>query len=132
MLDLVRIKILSEAGVPLSRIDELLEATPEQLSDAVGQIDRTLAQQADDLEHRRRRLADLARGERSLLPPELGGFVDELQAAGVSQHMIEAERDGWILLYAAEPDRAPEWLRDKRASLTDPQSGGSTAHTTRP
>jgi DNA-binding transcriptional MerR regulator len=121
VLDLIRIKILAVAGVPLSRINELLEATPEQLRDSTARIYEVLAQDVVKLDQRRARLADLAAGERSLLPRELVEFADELQAAGVSPEMVEAERDGWVLLYAAEPARAPEWLREKRGRLRDPE-----------
>lgn len=123
VLDLIRIKILADAdaGVPLARIDELLGAEPEQLAESVAQIDEALRQQIRELERRRRRIADLAGGERMFLPAELAGYLDELRAVGVSARTVHAERDGWILLLARHPQPALEWLDDKRAQLADPE-----------
>jgi len=119
VLDLIRIKILSDAGVPLARIDEMLNAGPEQLAESVAQIDEALQQQIRELERRRRRIADLVGGESMFLPAELVGLLDELRAAGVSTHTVQVERDGWILLLARYPQRALEWLKEKRADLAD-------------
>lgn len=121
VLDLTRIKILSDAGVPLARIDELLDAGPEQLAEAVTQIEDALRRQIHELECRRQRIADLIAGERMFLPAELIGFLDELRAAGVSTDAVELERDGWILLLARYPQQALEWLEDRRADLADPE-----------
>jgi DNA-binding transcriptional MerR regulator len=121
VLDLIRIKILSDAGAPLARIDELLNARPEQLAESVAQIDAALQEQIRELELRRRRIADLAGGERMFLPAELVGFLDELRAAGVGARTVQVERDGWILLLARYPEQALEWLTSKRADLADPE-----------
>lgn len=120
VLDLIHIKILADAGVPLARIDEILNASPEQLAATVMQIDETLQRQIAELEDRRRRLADLPSGDDVFLPPELVTLLDELRAAGVGEHTVQAERDGWILLLARYPDRALEWLAQKRADVADP------------
>lgn len=121
VLDLIRIKIVSDAGVPLARIDELLGAGAEQLAESVARIDETLERQIRELERRRRRIADLVGGERMFLPAELVGFLDELRAAGVGERTVQVERDGWILLLARYPQRGLEWLADKRADLADPE-----------
>jgi hypothetical protein len=121
VLDLIRIKILADAGVPLARIDELLDAGPERLAESVAQIEEALQRQIRELERRRRRIADLVGGERSFLPAELVGFLDELRATGVSARTVQMERDGWILLMARYPQRALEWLGQKRADLADPE-----------
>jgi DNA-binding transcriptional MerR regulator len=120
VLDLIRIKILADAGVPLARIDEVLGAGPEQLARSVAGIDAALRERIRELEHRRERIADLAGGERMFLAPELVAFLDELRAAGVGEHAVETERDGWVLLMAREPERALEWIEEKRAHLGDP------------
>ncbi len=121
VLDLIRIKILTDAGAPLARIDELLDAGPEQLAESVARIDEALEQQIHELERRRRRIADLAGGEHMFLAPELVGFLDELRAAGVSARTVQIERDGWILLLARYSERATGWLQEKRADLADPE-----------
>lgn len=120
VLDLLRIKILSDAGVPLARIDELLDAEPEQLAASVARIDDALEQQIRELERRRQRIAHLVGGERLFLPAELVGLLDELRTIGVSPSAVQIERDGWILLLGRYPERALEWLGRKRAELADP------------
>jgi DNA-binding transcriptional MerR regulator len=120
VLELIRIKILADAGVPLARIEELLHARPEQLAAAVAEIDRTLERQIVELEDRRRRLAALAGGGDVFLPAALVGLLDDLRALGVGRHTVESERDGWILVLARYPDRAPAWIAQKRADLADP------------
>jgi DNA-binding transcriptional MerR regulator len=121
VLDLLRIKTLSEAGVPLARIDELLAAGPEQLAASVTEIGAALQRQIREPQLRRRRIAGLVDGERMFLPPELVAFLDELRAAGVNEHTVQVERDGWILLMARYPQQALEWLVHKRADLADPE-----------
>lgn len=121
VLDLIRINILSDAGVPLARIDELLDAGPNELAESVAQIDEVLQRRICELKHRRRRIAELVGGERMFMPAELGGLLDELRAAGVSERTVQSERDGWILLIARYPQQALEWLEQKRADLADPE-----------
>lgn len=121
VLDLMRIHILAEAGVPLARIGQLLEAQPEEFAAATAEIDAGLASQISDLERRRGRIADLAGGERTFLPAELAGLLDRLRAAGVRARTVEVERDAWLLLLARHPDRALVLLRDKCERLADPE-----------
>jgi DNA-binding transcriptional MerR regulator len=120
VLELIRIKVLADAGVPLARIGELLHAGPEQLATSAAQIDTSLRRQIAELEDRRRRLAGLAGGDDVFLPAALVALLDELRAVGVSPHTVQSERDGWILLLARYPDRALEWIAQKRADLADP------------
>jgi DNA-binding transcriptional MerR regulator len=120
VLELIRIKILADAGVPLARIGELLHAPPEQLATSVAQIDESLRRQIAELEDRRRRLAGLAGGDDVFLPAALVALLDDLRAAGVGPHTVRSERDGWILVLARYPERALEWIAQKRAALADP------------
>jgi DNA-binding transcriptional MerR regulator len=120
VLDLIRIKTLSDAGVPLARIEEVLNARSERFAEAIARIDEALEQQARELERRRQRIADLAAGDQLFLPAEFVEYLDQLRAAGVSARTVQAERDGWVLLLAAHAEQAHEMLREKRASLADP------------
>ncbi len=48
-------------------------------------------------------------------------YLDRLRELGVSERMVEGERDGWILIAARWPDRIPEWMPEKFAQLENPQ-----------
>jgi DNA-binding transcriptional MerR regulator len=119
VVDLVRIKVLADAGVPLARVSHLLNADPEEFGSAVDGIDQALQQQIDHLEHRRQQLAGLLAGDQLVLPPEVADLLNELRSMGTSDRGVKLERDGWILLAALCPEVVPEWTRQKRAALTD-------------
>ncbi|MER7445228.1 MerR family transcriptional regulator [Micromonospora avicenniae] len=120
VVDLVRIKTLADAGVPLARIDELLRAEPERFAAAVADIDRALAGKIRELENYRRRIAELAAGDRLFLPAEVVAILDRLRATGYSERMVRIERDSWIILTTLSPQSVPEWVAVKNAALDDP------------
>ena len=122
VLRLIRIRTLAEAGVPLARVQELLEATSVEFSEAVAQIDAGLRAQVRDLQEHRRRIARLAAGDSLAVLPEVGRYLDELRAHGVSEPIVEAERDAWILIAARWPDRIPAFMVHKIAQLDDPRT----------
>ena len=124
VIDLIRIKTLAEAGVPLARVEELLAAEPEEFARAVTKIDEELAERIRDLKRHRRRIAELAEragGERLFLPAEVVAFLDRLRALGVSERTVRIERDGWIMLAARHPAAVVESVADKQAHLADPE-----------
>jgi DNA-binding transcriptional MerR regulator len=119
-VDLIRIKTLAEAGAPLARIRQLLDAGPAEFTDAVAAIDRGLRTKIREMQRRRRRLGQLAEGERLFLPAGIVDILDQLRAHGVSEHTVQIERDAWILMAALLPKALPEWIDEKRAALADP------------
>lgn len=121
VVDLIRIKTLSQAGVPLARIQELLNAEPEQFSQAIAQIDEALTAKIRDLTNHRRTLAELDGGESLFLPAEFVDYLDQLRAFGVSARAVRLERNGWILLVAGSPRLATELLKQKIADLQNPE-----------
>ncbi|MBF6185235.1 MULTISPECIES: MerR family transcriptional regulator [Nocardia] len=120
VVELIRIRTLAEAGVPLARVRELLRADPTEFAAAVAEIDDTLRAEIRRREGLRRRIAHLAAGDRLVLPPELIELLDRLRALGVDERIVQAERDGWIPLVAREPERAARWIAHKRARIADP------------
>ncbi|GLY18245.1 MerR family transcriptional regulator [Kineosporia rhizophila] len=120
VLDLLKIRTLSEAGVPLARVQELLEVPQPVLAEAVQEIEDDLDRQISELQLRRERLTALGRGENALLPGELGNLLETLRAAGVSEWALRAERDGWVLILARYPVRGRELLLDKISWLAAP------------
>lgn len=119
---LIRIRTLAEAGVPLARVQELLEATADEFSQAVAQIDAGLRAQIRELQEHRRRIARLAAGDSLASPSEVVAFLDRLRASGIPAAIVEGERDGWILMAARWPEKIPEFMADKMAQLDDPRT----------
>jgi DNA-binding transcriptional MerR regulator len=120
VVDLIRIKTLADAGVPLARIGQLLDATPAEFSSAVAAIDQALRAKIADLEEHRGRLAELNQGERLFLEGDVVDILDEMRAMGVSERSVQIERDAWILVTALSPEVIPGWVDQKRAALADP------------
>ena len=120
-VDLVRIRTLADAGVPLARIDALLHAEPTEFATAVNDIDAALQARIDTLTEHRRRIAELAGGEELVLPPETVAVLNRLRGLGVSERTVRLERDWAILMQASDPDAVPQWIQDKNAGFEDPE-----------
>jgi DNA-binding transcriptional MerR regulator len=118
-IDLVKIRILADAGVPLARIKGLLDADPDALTAVVAEIDRNLEDRIAQLRRTRDQLAQLRGGDRLFVSPEAADYLDDLRALGVSERQVRLERDGWILMQTAAPDDAAGWITEKRELITD-------------
>jgi DNA-binding transcriptional MerR regulator len=118
---LIKIHTLADAGVPLARIHEMLEADVATFAEAVQRIDDHLRDEIERLETSRKRVGQLAAGDSLALPPEVVAYLDRLREIGTSERMIDGERDGWILMAARWPDRVREWMPGKFAQLEDPR-----------
>jgi DNA-binding transcriptional MerR regulator len=119
--DLIRIRTLAGAGVPLARIRDLLSAGPAEFAAAIGEIDQALQRQIRALTAHRRQIAQLAGGERMFLPAAVVDLLDFLRGLGASERAVRTERDGWILVSALSPELVPDWVGRKRAALADPE-----------
>ena len=119
--DLIKIRTLAEAGVPLAQVPGLLDADPDEFARAVHEMDRRLRAEISRLQHHRKAIAKLAAGDNLALPDEAVDYLEMLRDAGVSEPMLAIERDAWILIAAQWPDRMPEWMADKRRQFEDPQ-----------
>jgi DNA-binding transcriptional MerR regulator len=120
VVELIRIRTLAEAGVPLSRVRELLQADKEEFASAVTDIDERLLAEIQQRQRHRERIASLASGDSLVLPEEVVEILDRLRALGVDERIVQVERDGWILLAAHSPERVPEWAARKWEQLADP------------
>jgi DNA-binding transcriptional MerR regulator len=118
---LIRIRTLAEAGVPLARVHELLDADAEEFSTGIDEIDRGLRAEVRRLQENRRRIARLAAGEQLALPSSVVQYLDRLRGLGVEERYIELERDGWIMIAAQVPDLIDEVIATKHAELDDPE-----------
>jgi DNA-binding transcriptional MerR regulator len=121
VVSLIRIRTLADAGVPLSQIRRLLDADEDTFARAVERIDRRLADEIERLEASRKQIAQLAAGDGLALPPSVVDYLDRLRAIGASERMVDAERDGWILITARWPEQVREWIPDKLRQLEDPR-----------
>ena len=121
-VDLIRIRTLADAGVPLTRIDALLHAQPTEFAEAITDIDAELQRKIDQLTEHHRRITKLNSGEGLVLPPEVIAVLDRLRGLGVSERRVRAERDSWILMKALDPRALPQRIREKNASFDDPET----------
>lgn len=119
---LVRIRTLAEAGVPLARVQELLDADPDTFASASEEIDQRLRGEIRKLQEHRRRIAQLGSGDALAVPAEVRDYLDLLRGIGAPEQAVEAEQDAWILIAARYPDQIPFFMSDKRAQLEDPRT----------
>jgi DNA-binding transcriptional MerR regulator len=117
---LIRIHTLADAGVPLARVQELLDASPEEFAGGVQEIDKDLRADIRRLQGTRKRLARLAAGEHLALPQSVVDYLDRLRGLGVEERYIELERDAWIMIAAQGPHLIDSVIAKKHEELDDP------------
>lgn len=120
VVELIRIRTLAEAGVPLSRVRELLRADEAEFAAAVTDIDRRLRAEIRERQRHRLRIAQLAAGDSLALPPEAVAYLDRLRGLGLPDLMIDAERDAWIVVAAQLPEQMPFYMAMKQQQLDNP------------
>jgi DNA-binding transcriptional MerR regulator len=120
VVELIKIRTLADAGVPLARVRELLGASEEEFDAAVADIDRRLRAEIRERQRSRERIAQLAAGDSLALPPEAVAYLDRLRGLGLPDPLIEGERDAWILVAAQLPEQMPFYMKMKQQQLDDP------------
>lgn len=120
VVELIRIRTLAEAGVPLSRVQQLLTADEEEFAAAIQDIDRRLRAEIRQHQRHRERVAQLAAGDRLALPPEAVDYLDRLRQLDIPERAIEMERAAWILVAAQIPNQMPALMALKRGQIEDP------------
>lgn len=118
-IDLIKIRTLAEAGVPLARIRELRAAPDADLREALHEVDADLTARIRGLRQTQRRLRRLAAGDADLLPPGVGAYLDQLREFGFSRRWVTLQADLWVLVFATHPEMATELLHDQAQALTD-------------
>jgi len=119
-IDLVKIRTLAGAGIPLARIRHLQTAPRDQLQHAIGEVDAELAARIQRLQDTRQRLRRLATGRLHPLPDEVAEHLDHLSDLGFTPGWVALETDLWILVFATYPDTAVGLFHDQVQALTDP------------
>jgi DNA-binding transcriptional MerR regulator len=117
VVELIRIRTLAEAGVPLSRVRELLAAGDDEFAAAVAEIDRRLRAEIRERQRHRERIGQLAAGDSLALPAEAVAYLDRMRELGFPERLVEIERDSWILITAQMPDEVPAFMTIKHAQL---------------
>jgi DNA-binding transcriptional MerR regulator len=119
-VDLIKIRTLAEAGVPLARIRDLRSADDDEFQQALHQIDADLATRIRDLRATQTRLRQLADGAVSAVPAEVSEYLAHLREFGFSQRWVTLQSDLWLLVYATQPDTAATLFHDQAQILADP------------
>lgn len=122
VVDLIRIRTLAGAGVPLAQVKELLQADEEQFAEAVAEIDRRLRAEIRERQRHREQISRLAAGDSLALPPEAVAYLDRMRELGMPERVIGGERDAWILVAAHSPEQMSTWIAAKRKEIEDPQT----------
>ncbi len=117
VVEVVKIRILADAGVPLSRVRELLSAGEEELAAAVEDIDGRLRAEIRERQCHRRRIARLGSGDGLVLPPDVVAYLGRMRELGFRERLVEVERDSWILIAAQMPDEVPALMAIKRNQI---------------
>jgi DNA-binding transcriptional MerR regulator len=120
-VELVKVRTLAEAGVPLARIRDLRSADDDEFRRAVHQIDTDLGARIRDLRATRRRLRRLADGPLSAMPAEVHGHLEQLPRLGFSERWVALQHDLWTLVFATHPDAATAVFRDHVRIVADPR-----------
>jgi DNA-binding transcriptional MerR regulator len=120
-IDLIKIKTLTTAGVPLARVKELRVAGPADVARAVDEIDRSLEARIAELTLARQRVRALSGGDRLFVPEQVADYLDFLRAVGASDRYVHIERDLWILLWAVDPDGVDHRIKERREGFADPE-----------
>src|SRR3954452_14821221 len=120
VVELIKIRTLADAGVPLARVRDLLAAGEEEFNAAVGDIDRRLRAEIREQQRHRERIAQLAAGDSLALPREAVAYLDRMRALGFPELLVGGERDSWILVAAQLPEQMPFYMTMKQQQLDDP------------
>ncbi|MEV2226711.1 MerR family transcriptional regulator [Nocardia vinacea] len=120
-VQLVKIKTLARAGVPLARVKQLLAASTGEFTAAISEIDHQLAERAQEIRRTREQIAELGRGDGLFVSTDVAEYLHRLRQLGVSERAVRMERDIWILLQSVAPEQASDWITDKLDSIDDPQ-----------
>ena len=119
VVELIKIRVLAEAGVPLARVRELLAADEEAFAAAIEEVDRRLRAEVRERQRHRARIAELAAGDSLALPAEAVAYLDRLRELGFRERLVEIERDSWILIAAQMPGEVAGFMAVKRAQIED-------------
>lgn len=120
VVELIKIRTLAEAGVPLARIRDLRTSSDAEFHIGLRRIDDDLTVRIQGLRRTQRRLRELASGRARLLPAEVDRHLRDLGGLGFSERWVVLEGDLWILVFATHPDLGLGLFRDQVQALAVP------------
>jgi DNA-binding transcriptional MerR regulator len=120
-IEILKIRTLAEAGVPLARINALRTATGERLSRALRQLDRDLTTRIRQLRATRQKLRRLEASHLQRLPAEVARQLEAMPRAGFSERWIALQTDLWILVFTTHPEIALGLFRDQARAQANPR-----------
>ena len=123
LVEVIKIRTLAEAGLPLARIASLTAGSTAELAAAAAAAETDLTRRIDTLIKTRTRLHALATGNNPFLPGTVEQHLDRLRDLGFSDRWIAIERDLWILTFATDAATAQRYFADQAEAQADPVLG---------
>lgn len=120
-IDLIKIRTLVKAGVPLARIRDLRSVGDDEFRRAIHQINADVSVRIRDLRATQERLRELAEGRLTALPPDVTSHLEQLPRLGFTERWVTLQSDLWILVFATHPDTAITLFREQVQTLADPR-----------
>jgi len=121
-IELIKIRTLAEAGVPLARIRDLRAMPDAEFRRALGEIEATVTARIVDLRATQQRLRELAQGRVTAVPDEVVHLLELLSRWGFTPRWVSLQSDLWMLVFATHPESAAALLHDQQQILNDPAS----------
>ncbi|MFJ8477460.1 MerR family transcriptional regulator [Kitasatospora sp. NPDC094011] len=121
LLQLVQVRTLAGAGVPLAGIGPMLDADGARFDAALAEVSRQLAERIEELTARRNTLERLADGDRALLPDRACALLDRMPGLGLDADYVAAQREALVLTRALVPDGFDAFLGQLEQRLDDPE-----------
>ncbi len=121
LLQLVQVRTLAAAGVPLAEIGPMLGADAAEFGAALTDVERQLTERIDALVARRNTLHRLADGDRVLLPDRACAVLDRMRGLGFDPAYVAAQREALVLARALVPEGFDGFLTQLEHGLDDPE-----------
>ncbi|MEU9993405.1 MerR family transcriptional regulator [Streptomyces sp. NPDC048045] len=121
LLQLVQVRTLAGAGVPLAEIAAVLDADPDGFAAALLDVEQQITSRIDELIARRDMLHRLAGGDRALLPDRACALLDRMPGLGCTADDVTTVREALVLVRALVPEGLDDYLAQIERGLDDPR-----------
>ncbi|WP_460061141.1 MerR family transcriptional regulator [Streptomyces sp. YKOK-I1] len=121
LLQLVQVRTLAAAGVPLAEIGPMLDADAARFGAALAAVEQQLTERIAELVARRDTLHRLADGDRALLPDRACAVLDRMPGLGFGPDYVAAQREALVLARALVPEVFGGFLAQLEHGLEDPE-----------